>query len=1550
MFRLLALLFIIPAQLAFCASSANRLTYLDEDDPFYPHLKFPKLTTPQWVREDGVEAVVILAIDDMRDTPKYEEMLRPILERLKKIDGRAPVSIMCNSLAVTNEHLQAWLKEGVSLEVHTLTHPCPLLAQSNFTAAADTYHRCVELMNNIPGNKAVAFRMPCCDSMNSPSPRFYAEIFNRVSSSGQFLTIDSSVMNITTANDKSLPRDVVFDADGRERFRKYLPAETNAATRVSMKSFVTTIEDYPYPYVIGRLCWQFPAMAPSDWESRNLQGDNNPKTIEDWKAALDATVIKQGTFSFIFHPHGWIRSSQMVEFLDYAISKYGKRVKFLNFREAQERIDKHLLAGNPLRAADGKDNGVRILDLNDDGYLDVLIGNQSTRKTRLWNAKTRAWTETEFPTSVDGVRFGIVRAAAKPVAFKGSLWEFDGQKWVEQRDLLKGLTIDGKPVMTVEDNRDRGVRFRDTDNDGQCELLVSNDKQNAVLGWSESEHTWKRLSYALPENTSIVDAEGQDAGLRFVDLNADGFDDVLFSDPARFSLHQFIAKANQRLNWKVGWNDQLFAGVRGQTHADIPPIVRSGPYRNNGVWFRSGHMWIQNEDTAHLPDKVDRRSFRQLLTAEQPQPKSPEDSLASIKVRDGFALELVAAEPLITDPVAFEWSADGRLWVVEMHDYPLGVDGKPAGRVRFLTDTNNDGRYDSSTIFVDGLLYPTGLYPWRKGVIIAAAPDLFYAEDTNGDGKADVRRVLFTGFTKGNPQHLVNGFDYGLEGWLYGANGDSGGSIMTGSGAQATTDIRGRDFRFQPDQLGFEAIEGQTQFGRHRDDWGNWFGNNNPTWVWHYYLPDRYLARNPQLAVKTTKQVLGGPEGTRCFPISRMMQRFNDHWQANHVTSGNSPTPYRDDFFGPDFATSVFISEPVHNLVHREVLEPDGITFKSRRAADETSSEFLASTDNWFRPTMLKTGPDGALYIADMYRLVIEHPEWITKDIQQRLDLRAGSDMGRIYRVYPKSNQPRKIPRLDVLDTKALVEVLKSPNGWQRDTAQRLLIERGDRAAIPLLRQSILSTSSTPLASLHALYTLNGLSALTLNDLILAWKHPHAGIREHGVRLSEGHAREIEQRLETAKGLPEFINLAKDPSVRVRYQLALSLGELGPRAGSLLAALANRDADQPAVQTAIMTSAPKHLDSMFKSITVGRDSIEPTPGVIEGVMKLAVAQGEETKAVKYLSQSATAGDAASFAAMAGLLDALAQKNLSFESLIQKHEAKSLDNLFDAARRAVSTDDCPESKKLAAIRLLGRDHKDLSRLSSLLGLQHSATLQRAAMDQLIKTRADHVGELLLEHWQHSSPNRKADILNALIGRPKWATTLLSAIEAGKVLPAEIGAAHQQKLKLISDDGIGERAQKLFTSVRTDRKALLKDYAKVGQINGEASRGALLYQQQCASCHRFKEQGTELGPDLGTVANKSVDALLVAILDPNEAIESRYINYLASTKDGRELNGIIISESANNITLRATGGTDETILRTDLQELKSTGLSLMPEGLENALPPPAMADLLAYILSP
>ncbi|MBX6314314.1 MAG: VCBS repeat-containing protein, partial [Isosphaeraceae bacterium] len=975
----LSLLLALPPILL--AADGNRLAYLDGDDPYYVHRDFPRLTTPQWVGEEGVEAVVVLAIDDMRDNvPKYEAFLRPILDRLKAIDGRAPLSIMTNRVDPKDPHLQQWLKEGVSIEVHTLAHPCPLLQKGDFPAAARTYHGCVDLMGQISGNRPVAFRMPCCDSRNTVSPRFYAEIFNKTSPEGHFLTIDSSIFNILTPNDPSLPRELVYDADGRERFRKYLP----------FPSFVNTIEDYPYPYVIGRLCWEFPCVVPSDWEAQNLHKPNHPKTVEDLKAALDAIVIKQGVFNLVFHPHNWIKSEQVVELIDHAVKQHGRKVKFLNFREAQERLDQHLLGGHSLRATDGRDNGVRLLDIDHDGYMDVVIGNEHRRQTRLWSPKSGRWRTLEFPVALvdidaegnrrdTGVRFGTSNGGRDTLLFvhnetTAGLWTFGGSRWLEasreQRERLGLLTATeptGSPVFTSQTGRDRGARFRDLNGDGECELIVGNEAASAVFARNRiNGPTYERLGFALPEGARIVGAEGRDAGLRFVDLDEDGYEDVVFSNDEGYGIYLFDMMGQ-------GWTRKVVAGRPGEAGA-LPKIARGGT--NNGFWVHSRHLWWQNEDTAPLPDLVDRRSFNDLLKDVEPRAKSAEASLRSIRVKPGFQVELVASEPLVQDPIAFDWGADGKLWVVEMGDYPLGLDGKgkPGGVVRYLEDTDNDGKYDRSTVFLDGLGFPTGIMPWRDGVLISCAPDILFAADRDGDGKADVREVLFTGFREGNQQHRVNGFDLGLDGWVYAANGDSGGLIRsTKTGEQVP--IAGRDIRLRPDEGRIEPESGQTQYGRHRDDWGHWFGGNNSVLAWHFVLAERDLRRNPRFAPSDTKQRLD-PD-TRLYPVSRTLPRFNSPGAENHVTSANSPLPYRDELFGPAFAGSLFVSEPVHNLIRRVIVEPDGASFRGRRAADEADREFLASSDNWFRPTMLRTGPDGALWIADMYRAVIEHPEWI---------------------------------------------------------------------------------------------------------------------------------------------------------------------------------------------------------------------------------------------------------------------------------------------------------------------------------------------------------------------------------------------------------------------------------------------------------------------------------------------------------------------------------------------------------------------------------------------
>lgn len=439
----LALLVLTPP-LAAQQADGNRLAYLDEVDPYYPHRDFPRLTTPQWVGDKDVECVVILAIDDMRDTKRYETYLRPILRRLKDIDGRAPLSIMTCSVDPKDPQLQDWLKEGLSLECHTVDHPCPFF-KGGFAKAKDTYDRCVDLMHAIPGNKPVAFRVPCCDSLNTPSPRFWAEIFGKTTAKGNFLSIDSSVFNVFTSADPELPRAAVLDDQGQERFKRYLPAD---------RKFVNTIENYPYPYVIGRLCWEFPCVTPSDWSAQHLQKPNNPNTVRDFKAALDCVVAKKGVFCLVFHPHGWIGNDQVVELIDHAVTRHGKKVKFLNFREAQERLDRNWLHGRPLRQAGGDNKAkfptTRVLSI--DGRMELIISPRPGQEGYAIAKRSKG------------------AAAGSPVPF----------------------TLPPGGRLADASGRDAGLRFVDLDGDGKLDIVFSNEKEYGVYLFTDMEHGWSK--------------------------------------------------------------------------------------------------------------------------------------------------------------------------------------------------------------------------------------------------------------------------------------------------------------------------------------------------------------------------------------------------------------------------------------------------------------------------------------------------------------------------------------------------------------------------------------------------------------------------------------------------------------------------------------------------------------------------------------------------------------------------------------------------------------------------------------------------------------------------------------------------------------------------------------------------------------------------------------------------------------------------------------------------------------------------------------------------
>jgi putative membrane-bound dehydrogenase-like protein len=1551
---LLPLVF-LPAFFPVCAfgGDGNRLAYLGEAgaDPYYVSRTFPKLTTPQWVGEAGVDAVVILAIDDLKQgrLDSYEHAMRPALERMKQIDGRGHFSIMTCKVDPADPKLQAWRAEGVQFDVHTIDHFCPLLGHGGFEAARKSFEDCVDMMDAIPGNHAVAFRTPCCDSKNTLSPRFLAEIFNSATAKGNYLQVDSSVFHRFTADDPALPRGLVMDDAGVDRYARYVP----------FPSFANSIRDYPYPYVVGKLCWEFPCVTPSDWESFNIQGKAHPQLLTDWEAQLDATVIKKGTFTLVCHPYGWSSPEQLAELVDYADRTYGKRVKFLNFAEALERLTANLLGGQPLRAANGQDNGVRLLDLNNDGYLDVVIGNDKVRQTRVWDQKMGKWDVSDFPLPIvaldgkdrvdAGMRFGDLAGDGSVTALvrndtTEAAYRFDGSAWVAVAGIIDRLKIEGQPVYTSRGGIDQGLRLRDIDDSGRCAVIVSNPKQNAIF--AASEHGLEKLPFALPEGTRIVDEHGRDAGLRFVDVDEDGRADVLFSNDDSYGLYLFKSMTD-------GWSRKVSAGKRVEgDQRQIPAIVRDG--RSNGAWFLNRTMWVQNEDTANLPDIVDRRTFGELLGDSDTVARTPEQEMHSLHVRPGFVAELMAAEPLVESPIAIAWGPDGRLWVVEMGDYPLGIDAKgtPGGKVIILESSHGDGHYDKSTVFLDNLPFPTGVMPWGKGVLVTCAPDIFYAEDSHRDGHCDIRKNLFSGFGEGNQQHRLNGLLWGLDNWAHGANGNSNGIITSFNNARKVN-ISSRDFRIRPDAGLIETETGVTQYGHCMDDWGTWFGCNNSWPMYQFVIEDRYLRRNPFLeAPKLDVNVSDDPGAIAVYPTSRTMMRFNDPWSANHFTSANSAIVYRDDLFGPAFSNSTFVSEPVHDLVHREVLRREGNLYHSRRADDEQTSDFFTSADNWCRPTMLRTGPDGALWIVDMYRQVIEHPEWIPKDWQARLDLRAGHTLGRIFRVYPAGVTPRPIPRLDGLDAAGLVAALDSPSGWQRDMAQQMLVQRKDAAAVPLLEKMV-GESKNALARLHALCTLDGLDALGPEIIIEAMRDPEAGVRRQAARLCEG-------RFDKSPALGETLaGLAGDPDPRVRLQVACTLGEWsGDRAAAALARIALQDGDDPYILTGVISSLTKqNLPSVVRAV-LSDGAHHPSEAVLAQLLRLAGAMNDAGATSAVLSRVAEPVEGryarSQFTALGALLDKLGSSGQSLDKLTSgggdepKAARAKLDGLFAAARAIAADDKADEPDRSAAARLLGRQEEDLAELAGLLSPKAPDSAQQAAVDALGHLHGDVVPQTLLKAWKGFGPALRTRALDVLLARPEWSIAVLGAIEKHQVLATDIDAPHRQRLLQSRDKAVRQQADRLFAEViKPDRQKVVEQFAAALTLPGDAARGAAFFTKTCTPCHILNGLGHSVGPDLASVGDKSPEGLLIAILDPNRAVEPQYVNYVAETNDGQIYSGVVGRETGSNIMLKLPGGAEQSILRGDLRSFRSTGLSLMPEGLEAGVSPQDLADVIAFV---
>jgi putative membrane-bound dehydrogenase-like protein len=968
-------------------------------------------------------------------------------------------------------------------------------------------------------------------------------------------------------------------------------------------------------------------------------------------------------------------------------------------------------------------------------------------------------------------------------------------------------------------------------------------------------------------------------------------------------------------------------------------------------------------------------------------PLSPREELATIRVPKGFRVELVACEPEVVDPVAMAFDEEGRLFVAEMRGYPnAGIaTGKiHSGKIKLLEDRDGDGFYERSTVFAEGLRFPTSVMPWKGGLLVAVAPDIVYFEDTDGDGRANRQRSLYTGFDLSNIQQLVNSLQWGLDNWVYACAGTQGGTVRSPEKPDARpVTLRSRGIRFHPDRPGsLEPTSGGGQFGLAPDDWQHWFTATNSQHLRQIVLPDHYLRRNPALAVpaavldipdhgpackvhrispfeawrveRTTRRA-GGPDANR-FPSTELVP-------GGYVTSACSPVVYCADLFPPAYRGNTFVCDPANNLIHRDVLEPHGATFVAKRA--DEGHEFLAATDTWFRPVNLTIGPDGALYVCDFYREVIETPLSLPDDIKEKLNLESRG-RGRVWRIVPETyggdpkRRTQRRPALRSAPGTELVRHLADENLWWRLTAQRLLIERQNESAVEALVKLVREAVFAP-GRAHALWTLHGLHALNDEQIVHALKDPDAGVRAQALRLAE-------DRLGDSAALRSAVAaLADDPSPQVRFQVAFSAGQTDdPALVAALAKVAWRDAVDRWTQTAVLSSAGHAAPRLMEALVHDSKFIQDaTAAHLELLSRLAAVVGARSsdadlaRALRLLGKQGPTAERWQIVLLDGIGQGLRSSGRSLVRLWErplpdlKEAIDQARPFFDRAAEAARDPKRSPADRLAAIRLLGSGPFGIAgpALHDVLAPQNPSDIQLAAVRALSAHDSSKVAAILLTSWGSYSPAVRREVVEALFARPERLSELLTAVEKGQVPPAQIEPARLDQLREHPTVAVRERARKLLAGrAAPDRRKVLEEYRASLALKADAGRGKAAFKKNCATCHRLEDEGIEVGPDLlSALRNKSREQLLTDILDPSREVDPRYLNYQVTTSSGRVFTGMIVAETASSVTLRRAEKAEDTLLRSQIDTIEATAKSLMPEGLEMQLGKQDVADLIAYLQS-
>lgn len=999
--------------------------------------------------------------------------------------------------------------------------------------------------------------------------------------------------------------------------------------------------------------------------------------------------------------------------------------------------------------------------------------------------------------------------------------------------------------------------------------------------------------------------------------------------------------------WVAAYCDDVFAYVASER------LRPEGGYEvdQSMLYYLQPGRWESGTQTL-IEKRVD--EIRQQQRSDD-KPLDAQQALAAVRVPEGFRVELMASEPLVADPINIAFGIDGTVWVVEMTDYPLGTPG--GGRIKWLKDSDGDGSFDSSGVFLNGLSYPSSVFPWRNGVLVIAAPDVIYAVDLNGDGVADRRETLLTGIGEANPQHRASGFEIGLDGWLHLTAGADTKRLHSLRNNQVY-EIHGNDLAWNPDTGEIRFTAGETQFMRARDEFDNWFGNSNSYPMYHYVIDPRYLLGG-SVEGGIEQHLLEPAAAPPVLPRSRTVDRFNDQYARDRFTSACSSIIGRVPGLQSPAANELvgLICEPVHNLVARIQLDDSGSAFRASRHPDDQQYEFFTSTDIWSRPVRAINAPDGSIWIVDMVRRVIEHPEWIPTAWQARLDLRSGEQLGRIYRVYREDYQPRTWGNTEVNDY-LLLEMLSSDIGPLRDLAVQHIVCGQFQQLIQSVRQ-LAFKHKNPAVRAAALGCMAGKGWLEQLDAAAALRDQDVRVVRYTLQLAEQFGEPEPQLREAILGVVDR-NLG--PQVDLQWVLT-STRLAGLDASKSLSEIAKRSAGDPWIERALSLVIGESESAAAFSSLVGTLDSEPWGAGVSlrwapverlwGRLSNDARQAAWDARSQMMLQRETVqpGDVAllRLAVRSGLLE----KDEHREQLIQRI----------GERR--TTSDVAVFERCGLTTLLGSGltplGDDVEAFRQLL-LDDESEVRQGALRQAGSLQQDAaVAVTILDNWDELSFREQSLAGAALLQHFSWTAMLLDRLESGGLSPKQIDPSTVQRLR---SNAVGqplrERAEKVFggpserAPLVVEYRQQLADWRAAANETGNSDErqpqiaiGAELFREHCALCHQPQEGRPALGPAVENLKHWSDEQWLTAILDPNQSVEQKFQQLMVVTDAGSVEVGILIQQNASTIRLARADGQLVDLATAEIADWKQQTVSLMPEGFETRLTAQQLGQIIDYL---